>query len=105
MDRERVKSALSRIGIPVVCESVHGIEIARVGTVTNTAPLGPDRWFRHRDGIPLTQRWRVESGGGIAGNSRKWWLRPLPNGESIGPYCSQKELIVALRAWRRWELP
>jgi hypothetical protein len=61
-----------------------------------------------RDGEQVSERWRVYSGGGIAGNSEQWWLRRLgPGGASViplGPFSTKRALTRALRAWRRFAL-
>jgi hypothetical protein len=87
MNRERTREVLDKLGIPVVKSNGHGVEI-------------------HRDpgtGTLHTERWRVYTGGGIAGNSDQVWISPITrvHGQPRGPYWNKTELEKALRAWRR----
>jgi len=108
MRRDAVRDTIDRLRLHVVASDAHGITIKRSGIVSNAAPVGPDRWFEDKlHGTWMQERWRVYSGGGIAGNSGVWWLMLLapPRRRLLGPYKTQKALVEALRKWRRWELP
>lgn len=107
MNRERVRKLIDDLRIAVVGSGPHGIEIRRVGAVVSP-PSAPDMLVLSESGIGATwceERWRVVSGGGIAGNSEEWWIRPVAaRGAVHGPYRTVRDLTKALRAWRRWEL-
>ena len=91
MTRTEVHATVRAARVTEVDEDVRGIVIAR------------DAGDGHAD-----ERWRIYSGGGIAGNSGQWWLRRLgPGGASViplGPFSTRRTLTQALRAWRRFEL-
>ena len=90
MNRERTREVLDKLVIPVVKSNGYGIEIHRT--------VGPGV------GEMRTERWRVYTGGGIAGNSDQVWLSPIVRVEghaSRGPYWNKTQLEKALRAWRR----
>lgn len=85
MSRDRTREVLDKLSIPAVKSDAHGIEI-------------------HRTIHPITERWRLCTGGGIAGNSDQVWLSPVirVNGHMPrGPYWNKTQLEKALRAWRR----
>jgi hypothetical protein len=89
MNRVRTREVLDKLAIPVVKSDGLGIEI-------------------HRQTVQAVERWRLQTGGGIAGNSDKVWLSPVtchtPTfGNSRGPYWNKTQLEKALRAWRRGE--
>ena len=95
MNRVRTREVLDKLAIPVVVSNGHGIEIHR--TMCTSFP-----------GTPLktaTERWRVYTGGGIAGNSDQVWISPVTrvHGQPRGPYWNKTQLEKALRAWRRGE--
>lgn len=95
MNRTRTREVVDKIGIAVEKSDGHGIEIHR--TV-----LDPIRGIGNR----RTERWRLYTGGGIAGNSDKVWLSPIVRGPMHehtprGPYWNKTQLEKALRAWRR----
>jgi hypothetical protein len=108
MRRETARNALDVAAIRVVASDGYGITIKRSGTVRNTAPAGPDRWFHDPDGgVWLEELWRIHSGSGIAGNSDKWWLTRIGGGnrQTLGPFTTQRALVATLRKWKRWEVP
>ena len=87
MNRERTREVLDKLGIVVQKSDGHGIVIHRANT----------------DGI---ERWRLYTGGGIAGNSNQVWLTEViynntVQGRPRGPYWNKGQLEKALRAWRR----
>jgi hypothetical protein len=90
MNRERTHEVVVKLGIPIVKSNGYGIEI-------------------HQDpgtGEMHTERWRVYTGGGIAGNSDQVWLSPIIRVHGYaprGPYWNKDQLEKALRAWRRGE--
>ena len=88
MNRVRTREVLDKLAIFIVASNGHGIEIHRPG-----------------DGEWCTERWRLYTGGGIAGNSDKVWLSPIVrvHGQPRGPYWNKTQLEKALRAWRRGE--
>lgn len=92
MNRLRTRAVVDKLGIPVIQSNGHGIEIHRAVGIA---------W-----GETNTERWRVYTGGGIAGNSDQVWLRPILrryNAIPRGPYWNKGQLEKALRAWRRGE--
>lgn len=94
MSRERARSVVERLGIPVLASDGNGIEIKRVlGVATGH--------FQTYE----PQRWRVMTGGGIAGNSNEMWLRKIGGfvEPARGPFKTKRQLEHALRAWRRGE--
>ena len=86
MNRARTREVVDKLMITVVTSDGHGIEIHR----TVGAPL---------------ERWRLYTGGGIAGNSDQVWLRPIHTTTltklARGPFWNKTQLEKALRAWRR----
>jgi hypothetical protein len=95
MNRDRTREVVDKLAIPVVASTGRGIEIHR--TV-----LDPIRGIGNR----CNQRWRLYTGGGIAGDSDQVWLSPVvrsPVHEHLqrGPYWNKGQLEKALRAWRR----
>jgi hypothetical protein len=84
MNRERTREVVDRLDIHVEKSDGHGIEIHR------TSPIG-------------IERWRLYTGGGIAGNSDKVWLSPVVRAlyQPRGPFWNKTQLEKALRAWRR----
>ncbi len=94
MNRDRTREVVEKLAIPVVKSDGHGIEIhrqTRPSSVLNTT---------------VTERWRVQTGGGIAGNSDQVWLSPIArvHGHTTrGPFWNKTQLEKALRAWRRGE--
>ena len=91
MNRERTHEVLDKLGITVVKSNSHGIEIHRTAGTKDSA------WL---------ERWRLYTGGGIAGNSGQVWLSPIvcTHGHAPrGPYWNKTQLAKALRAWRRGE--
>ena len=96
MNRDRSREVLGKIGIPIVSSNGHGIEIHR--TTCTSFPGEPLKY--------ATERWRLYTGGGIAGNSDKIWLSSIVRAhgyEPRGPYGNKTQLEKALRAWRRGE--
>lgn len=92
MNRERTREVVDKLGIPAIKSNGYGIEIHRA--------VGPGV------GEMRTERWRVLTGGGIAGNSDKVWISPVVRvlgHEPRGPYWNKGQLEKALRAWRRGE--
>ena len=89
MNRVRTREVLDKLAIPVVKSNGHGIEIHR--------SVGPGV------GAMRTERWRVYTGGGIAGNSDQVWISPVArvHGQPRGPYWNKTQLEKALRVWRR----
>jgi hypothetical protein len=80
--RAAAREVVDKLGIHVVKSDVHGIEIQREGQ----------------------QSWLLYTGGGIAGNSDKIWLRPIgPRRAVRGPFGTRRDLEQALRAWQRGE--
>ena len=86
MNRDRTREVVEKLAIAVVKSNGHGIEI-------------------HRPGQLYIERWRLYTGGGIAGNSDQVWLSPIVrvHGQPRGPYWNKTQLAKALRAWRRGE--
>ena len=87
MSRERAREVLDKLGIMVEKSDGHGIEICRLKGNTS-------------------ERWRLKTGGGIAGNSDQVWLSPITRPDGVvyfarGPYWNKTELETALRVWRR----
>lgn len=102
MTRSSARKAIDVAKARVISEDVNGPVIVRSGVAINNG----NGWFLHWQGAWVDQRWRVQSGGGIAGNSGKWWIAPVfeLDGEQVrGPFTSQKALIAALRKWKRWD--
>lgn len=90
MNRACMRAVLDKLAIPVVASNGHGIEIHR----TVGGGVGEMR----------TERWRVYTGGGIAGNSDKVWLSAIVRVHGHlprGPYSTKAQLENALRAWWR----
>ena len=87
MNRERTREVIDKLGLFVVTSNGKGIEIHRA--------MGP--------GELRIERWRVYTGGGIAGNSDQVWISPVTrvHGQPRGPYWNKTQLEKALRAWRR----
>ena len=90
MNRERTREVLDKLAISVVKSNGYGVEIHRTR--------------------PLLERWRLYTGGGIAGNSDKVWISPVVRvlGHAPrGPYWNkgQLEKDAELRriSWRRGE--
>lgn len=84
MTRAEVHATVRASGVTEVDEDASGIMIARDD-----------------------ERWRIYSGGGIAGNGGQWWLRRCGSGASViplGPFATKRALARALRAWRKFEL-
>lgn len=86
MNRERTREVLDKLGIAVEKSDGHGIEIHRLKGETS-------------------ERWRLITGGGIAGNSDQIWLSPVTRIDRViyfarGPYWNKEQLEKALRAWR-----
>lgn len=111
MRRDGAKAALLAVPNLRWDEDVTGFILERRGTVATANPFsGGSVLCLAKDAPqPCTahyrrERWRLSSGGGIAGNSGAWWLAPLDrrDGAPIGPFTSQRTLARALRAWRRW---
>jgi hypothetical protein len=85
MNRVRTREVVDKLVLWVEKSDGHGIEIHRA------MPWG-------------IERWRLYTGGGIAGNSDQVWLSPIKRGESPrGPFWNKGQLERALRAWRRGE--
>ena len=100
MNRTRTREVLDKLGIPVAAEDVRGVEIHRT-----ICPGGILSFME-------TERWRLYTGGGIAGNSDQVWLSPFVRRtpplatepyKPRGPYWNKGQLEKALRAWRRGE--
>jgi hypothetical protein len=89
MNRVRTREVVNKLAIPVVTSNGHGIEIHRV--------VGP------KVGETRTERWRVYTGGGIAGNSDQVWISPVTrvHGPPRGPFWNKGQLERALRVWRK----
>ena len=90
MNRVRTREVLDKLAIQIVASNGHGIEIHRTRV----------SWT----GRAHTERWRVYTGGGIAGNSDEVWLSPVVrvHGHAPrGPYWNKTQLEKALRVWRR----
>ena len=86
MNRERTREVVDKLAIPVIASNGHGIEIHRV--------VGPG----------ISERWRLYTGGGIAGNSDKVWLSAVVRVHGYaprGPYWNKTQLEKALRAWQK----
>jgi len=100
MNRERTREVIDALNISVVKSDGDGIEIHRTIEVKS-------------DDVTLAfpERWRVLTGGGIAGNSDQVWLRPVGRLYNLegerktprGPFWNKTQLEKALRAWRRGE--
>jgi len=89
MNRVRTREVVDKLGIPVVRSDGLGIEV-------------------HRKTPLEVERWRITTGGGIAGNSDQVWLSPVSRHTPTfaiprGPYWNKTQLERALRAWRRGE--
>jgi len=88
MNRERTREVVDKLGIKVEKSDGHGIEIHR--------PVGK-----------VVERWRIYTGGGIAGNTDRVWLSAIVRTQGPysprGPYWNKGQLEKALRAWRRGE--
>ena len=100
MNRTRTREVLDKLGIPVAAEDVRGVEIHRT-----ICPGGILSFME-------TERWRLYTGGGIAGNSDQVWLSPFVRRtpplateayKPRGPFWNKGQLEKALRAWRRGE--
>lgn len=102
MTRAHVKSVLSRIKLPLVSEDVNGITIRRQGYV---ADYGAGWHLAKLFGAWLEQQWRIQPGGGIAGNSDKWFLAPLGcvGEQARGPFATMRQLETAIRRWRKFQ--
>lgn len=96
MSRERTREVLDKLGIAAVKSNAHGIEIHR--PMCTSFPGEPLE--------TVTERWRLYTGGGIAGNSDQVWLSSILRVHGYaprGPYWNKTQLAKALRAWRRGE--
>ncbi len=85
MNRVKARACVDALGIKVLETDGLGILIERYSNVMGY------------------ERWRVHTGGGIAGNSDKAWLSPVTRGlgqEPRGPFWNKGQLTKALRAWR-----
>jgi len=100
MNRERTREVLDKLGIAVVKSDGHGVEIHRPVTQPSSDP--GSTVIRH---YTVIERWRVYTGGGIAGNSDQVWLSPVVrvHGQPRGPYWNKTQLSKALRTWGRGE--
>ena len=94
------RQVLDKLGIPVEKVDGHGLEIRRT-----ICPGGLLSFME-------TERWRLHTGGGIAGHADQIWLAPvvrrtppLATAPYVprGPYGNKGQLEKALRAWRRGE--
>lgn len=88
MNRVKARDVVDKLGIRVIDSDGLGILIERYSNETGY------------------QRWRVHTGGGIAGNSDSAWLTPVsrgPDRQPRGPFWNKQQLEKGLRAWRRWE--
>lgn len=86
MNRDRTREVVDKLAIHVVKSNGHGIEIHRT--------VGPG----------ISERWRLYTGGGIAGNSDQVWLAAIVYAHGYtprGPYWNKTQLEKALRVWRR----
>lgn len=86
MNRVKAREVVDALGIRVIESDGLGILI--------------ERYSNHLG----YERWRVHTGGGIAGNSDKAWLSPVFRGngnEPRGPFWNKAQLEKALRLWRR----
>jgi hypothetical protein len=95
MNRARTREVVDKLMIPVVKSDGHGIEIHREVTA---------RRFGISVSATETERWRLYTGGGIAGNSDHVWLSPIMRvyaHDARGPFWNKTQLEKALRAWRR----
>jgi hypothetical protein len=110
--RQDVAALLTRLGIRAESDA-HGLTIRRFGFTKEmpfatertarrlTSPYDPGGYFRQ-------ERWRLQCGGGIAGNLSVWHLAPVSDltwPEALGPYKTLRAIEKATRAWRRWEQP
>ncbi len=86
MNRARTREVVDNLGLIVVMSNGHGIEIRRGSEADGSL-----------------ERWRLYTGGGIAGNSDQVWLRPITRTghPARGPYWNKTQLAAALRTWRR----
>lgn len=89
---ERAVSCLQRLW-GSSCSDAYGITIKRFSRTST----GLNRLS--------TEAWRLECGGGIAGNSGDWWLVPLflGHGRPIGPMRTVHDAVATIRAWRRFD--
>lgn len=86
MNRAKAREVIDELGVRVLESDGLGILIERYSNATGY------------------ERWRVHTGGGIAGNSDEAWLSPVsrgPESEPRGPFGNKGQLKKALRAWRR----
>jgi hypothetical protein len=93
MNPTRTREVLDKLGIPIEKSDGHGIEIVRQICLGDLVPY------------MVPERWRLHTGGGIAGNSDQVWLSPIvrTRGQPRGPYWNKGQLETALRAWRKGE--
>lgn len=85
MNRVKAREVVDKLSIRVIASDGLGVLIERYSNATGY------------------QRWRVHTGGGIAGNSDKAWISPVSRGtgeKPRGPFWNKAQLEKALRAWR-----
>lgn len=94
MNRERTREVVDKLGLKVEKSDGHGIEIRRTLKSLRTAMS-----------TFTSERWRLYTGGGIAGNSDAVWLASATRSTYPirGPFWNKTQLEQALRAWRRGE--
>lgn len=96
MTRTTVSRVVDRVRIKH-SDTVHGIEIRRC----TTRGMGVFA-------VWIEENWRLQSGGGIAGNSGAWWLRRISTSgapQAYGPFTNARTLERSLRRWKRWTEP
>lgn len=103
MNRATVMRAVRRVGLRVIADDMHGIVLRRAGFVAHN---GVHWYLAQVHGTWLEEKWRLQCGGGIAGNGGVWWLEHLggPTKESLGPFQTSSEFQRELRCWRDWEV-
>lgn len=97
MKRATLMRVLSRVGLAhrIASEDVNGIILRREGNPAKGT------W-----GMPsfVSERWRLQCGGGIAGNGGVWWAEEMsPRRRTVGPMRTAGEAEKLLRLWKRWE--
>ncbi len=103
MTRDKANAVLDRLRVRVISSDAHGITIQRSGITCGS----PRRSTPAHDpgGHYSVEQWRVESSSGIAGTQAVTLVHMHTTRTTLGPFATMREFSLAVRAWRRWDLP